>query len=147
MEKVYKTEEEFLKKYNPNNFERLSMTADILIFSVSSEEVDNYRKSDKKKMSILLVKREDYPFKNMWCLPGGFINIDEDLDEAPKRILKSETNVDNIYLEQLYTFGSVKRDPRMRVVSTSYIALIDKNRIMNNLKGNASWFDIIFYKF
>ena len=142
----YNSEAEFLKNYNKDEYEKLSMTTDILIFSVSSEEVDNYRKSDKKKMSILLVKREDYPFKDMWCLPGGFVNIDEDLDEAPKRILKSETNVENIYLEQLYTFGSVNRDPRMRIVSTSYMALIDKNRLTNNLSKNASWFDITLYE-
>ena len=146
MEKRYNSEEEFLSDYDSSKFEKLSMTADILIVSVSNEEVDNYRKTDKKKMSILLVKRDNYPFKDKWCLPGGFIDINEDLDEAPIRILKSETNVDNIYLEQLYTFGSVKRDPRMRVVSTSYIALIDKNRLDNNLNENASWFDITFYE-
>lgn len=146
MGKVYSTEEEFLKAYNPDEFEKLSMTADILIFSVSSEESSNYRKTDKKKMSILLVKRDDYPFKDKWCLPGGFIDIKEDLDDAPVRILKNETNLENIYLEQLYTFGSVNRDPRMRIVSTSYIALIDKNRLTNNLNKNASWFDIIFYE-
>ena len=146
MEKTYSSEEEFLKDYDSSNFEKLSITTDVLIFSVSNEEVDNYRKTDKKKMSILLVKRDNYPFKDKWCLPGGFIGIDEDLDEAPKRILKNETNVDNIYLEQLYTFGSVKRDPRMRVVSTSYMALIDKNRLNNKLSKNACWFDIIFYE-
>ena len=143
---MYKTEEEFLKNYNSDDFEKLSMTTDILIFSVSSEESTNYRKTDKKKMSILLVKRDNYPFKDKWCLPGGFIDIKENLDDAPIRILKKETNLDNIYLEQLYTFGSVDRDPRMRVVSTSYIALIDKNRLNENLNPNASWFDIIFYE-
>ncbi len=146
MEKVYNSEDEFLKDYDSSQFEKLSMTADILIFSVSNEEVDNYRKTDKKKMSILLVKRDNYPFKDKWCLPGGFVDINEDLDEAPKRILKRETNVDNIYLEQLYTFGSVDRDPRMRVVSTSYIALVDKNRLNNSLSENASWFDITLYE-
>lgn len=146
MKKVYNTEEEFLKDYDPNKFERLSMTTDILIFSVSSEEELNYRKTDKKKMSILLVKRDSYPFKDMWCLPGGFVRIDENLDDAPKRILKNETNIDNIYLEQLYTFGEVNRDPRMRVISTSYMALVDKNRIVENLSNNASWFDIMLYE-
>jgi len=146
MEKIYNSEEEFLSDYDSSKFEKLSMTTDILIFSVSNEEVDNYRKTDKKKMSILLVKRENFPFKDKWCLPGGFIGIDEDLDSAPKRILKNETNVDNIYLEQLYTFGNVNRDPRMRVVSTSYIALIDKNRLTNSLSDNASWFDITLYE-
>ena len=146
MAKVYNSEEEFLRDYNPNAFEKLSMTVDILIFSVSSEVVDNYRKTDKKKMSILLVKRDNYPFKDKWCLPGGFIGIDENLDDAPIRILKKETNLDNIYLEQLYTFGNVDRDPRMRVVSTSYIALTDKNRLDTSLNSNASWFDILFYE-
>lgn len=144
--KTYKSEEEFLKDYNPNEFEKLSMTADILVFSVSNEENKNYRKTAKKKMSILLVKRDNYPFKDKWCLPGGFLDINENLDDAPIRILKNETNIDNIYLEQLYTFGSVNRDPRMRVVSTAYIALIDKNRLEINLNDNTSWFDITFYE-
>ena len=143
MLKTYNTEEEFLKEYNPNDYDRLSVTADILILSVSNEEDVNYRKTDKKKMSILLVKREEYPFKDKWCLPGGFVRIDEDLDDAPIRILKNETNIDDIYLEQLYTFGGVNRDPRMRIISTSYMALIDKNRLGTKIKSNASWFDII----
>jgi ADP-ribose pyrophosphatase YjhB (NUDIX family) len=82
----------------------------------------------------------------MWCLPGGFVGYDEELDEAPKRILKQETNLDNIYLEQLYTFGNVNRDPRMRVISTSYMSLIDKNRLMEHINENASWFDIVLYE-
>ena len=143
MEKVYNSEEEFLKDYDSSLYEKLSMTVDILVLSVSSEEVSNYRKTDKKKMSILLVKRDDYPFKGKWCLPGGFVGIDEDLEDAPIRVLKRETNLDNIYLEQLYTFGSVNRDPRMRIVSSSYMALIDKNRLNENLNENASWFDIV----
>ena len=146
MGKTYNSEEEFLKDYNSDQFEKLSMTADILIFSVSNEESTNYRKTDKKKMSILLVKRTNYPFKDKWCLPGGFIGYDEELDDAPIRILKKETNLENIYLEQLYTFGSLDRDPRMRVVSTSYIALVDKNLLNNNLSENACWFDVTFYE-
>ena len=143
MEKVYNSEEEFLKDYDSSIFEKLSMTVDILVLSVSSEDVSNYRKTDKKKMSILLVRRDDYPFKDKWCLPGGFVGIDEDLEDAPLRVLKNETNVDNIYLEQLYTFGNVKRDPRMRIISTSYMALIDKNKLDNQLNKNACWFDIV----
>ena len=122
------------------------MTTDIIIFSVSDEEVNNYRKLSKKKFSVLLVKRDDYPFKNKWCLPGGFIKIDEDLEESPKRILANETNIHNIYLEQLYTFGSVNRDPRMRIVSTSYMALIDKNRLNDKLNTNDAWFNVEYYE-
>lgn len=144
--KTYASEEEFLKDYNPEDFERLSMTADILMFSVSNEEVDNYRKTAKKKMSVLLVKRDNYPFKDKWCLPGGFVDVHEDLDEAPARILKRETNLDNIYLEQLYTFGEVDRDPRMRIVTVAYMALIDKRRLTDDLNEKASWFDITLYE-
>ena len=97
-------------------------------------------------MSILLVKRENYPYKDKWCLPGGFVSYDEHLDKAPIRILKNETNLEDIYLEQLYTFGNIDRDPRMRVISTSYIALIDKNRLNEKLSNNASWFDITLYE-
>ena len=142
MENIYKSEEEFLKNYDPNQFERLSLTTDILIVSVSDVASTNYRKSDQKNMSILLVKRNDYPFKDKWCLPGGFIRMDENLRDCPVRILKDETNLHDIYLEQLYTFGEVNRDPRMRIISTSYIALVDKNKLLDKLKENASWFNV-----
>ena len=75
-------------------------------------------------------------------MPGGFLNVFETLDEAALRILNKETNLDKIYLEQLYTFSGIDRDPRMRVVSSSYIVLIDKNRLNGKLPSNASWFDI-----
>lgn len=142
---MYKSEEEFLKNYNKNDFDLLSVTTDILVLSISNEENENYRKTTKKHMSVLLVKRDNYPFKDKWCLPGGFVGIDEDLEDSPKRILKKETNLENIYLEQLYTFGSVKRDPRMRVLSTAYMALVDKNLLNNNLAPDASWFNIKYF--
>lgn len=141
--KVYNSEEAFLKDYDSSMFEKLSMTTDILIMSVSSEETGNYRKLTEKKFSILLVKRDNYPFKDKWCLPGGFIGMTETLDEAAKRVLKNETNLKDIYIEQLYTFSDVKRDPRMRVVSTSYMALVDKNKLKDKLSSNASWFNVL----
>ena len=140
---IYKSEEEFLKNYNSDEFDKLSMTADILLISVSSEEKENYRKTDKKMMSVLLIKRDDYPYKDRWCLPGGFLNPKtETLEECAKRVLKNETNLSDIYLEQLYTYDAVDRDPRLRVVSTSYIALVDKERLSKDLNPNASWFDV-----
>ncbi len=144
--KEYKNEEEFLKDYDPSKFDRLSLTTDILIFSVSDESQNNYRKLNKKYFSVLLVKRETYPFKDKWCLPGGFIKIDEDIEDAAKRILKSEANIDDIYLEQLYTYGGPNRDPRMRVISTSYMALIDKNKLTYDISKNASWFNVIVFE-
>lgn len=144
MEKEYKTEEEFLKDYDPKEFDQLSMTADILLISVSDEENSNYRKTSKKMMSILLVKRDDFPYKGKWCLPGGFLNPKtETLEDCAKRVLKNETNLSNIYLEQLYTYDALDRDPRTRVISTSYIALVDKNKLTEMINPNASWFDVV----
>ena len=141
----YKSEKEFLEAYDSSAFEKLSMTTDILILSISDEEQANYRKTSKKHMSVLLVKRDDYPFKDKWCLPGGFLDIKEDLEDCPRRILAKETNLHDIYLEQLYTYGSVNRDPRMRIVSTSYMALVDKNRLKDKLSENASWFNVNYF--
>ena len=144
MEKEYKSEEEFLNDYNAKDFDQLSMTSDILLISVSSEDVDNYRKNSKKMMSILLVKRDDFPFKDKWCLPGGFLDPKkETLEECAKRVLKKETNLSNIYLEQLYTYDALNRDPRTRVVSTAFIALIDKKRLTEMLNPNACFFDVL----
>lgn len=141
--KEYRSEEEFLRDYDPSQFDRLSLTTDILVFSVSDGPQDNYRKLSKKYFSVLLVKRSDYPFKDKWCLPGGFVGIDEDIEDAPARILKNEANVSDIYLEQLYTHGDPKRDPRMRIISTSYMALIDKNRLSDKVSDKASWFNVM----
>lgn len=138
----YKSEEDFLKHYDSSKYEKLSVTTDILVTSISLEKNENYRKLNHKKFSVLLVKRENYPFKDMWCLPGGFVGLSETLDEAAKRILKDETNLSNIYLEQLYTFSDVNRDPRMRIISTAYMSLIDKDQLENKLNLTASWFNI-----
>ena len=146
MKKEYLSEEEFLKDYNVNKYKQVSLSADILLFSVSEENVGNYRKNTEKKMSILLIKRHNYPYKDMWCLPGGFLKADtETLDDCTKRILKTETNLSNIYLEQLYTYDAIDRDPRCRVISTSYMALVDKNRLDDKINENARWFDITMY--
>ena len=147
MRQEYRSEEEFLANYNVNKYKQLSLSTDILLFSVSEEDNSNYRKNSAKKMSILLIKRHNYPYKDMWCLPGGFLKPDiETLDDCTKRILKAETNLSNIYLEQLYTFDGLNRDPRCRVISTSYMALVDKNRLSDKVNENASWFDVTLYQ-
>ena len=88
--KKYNSEEEFLKDYDSSIFEKLSMTVDIALFSVSEKEQNNYRKLGEKKLSVLLVCRDDYPYKDKWCLPGGFLDVKtETLDEAAVRVLST----------------------------------------------------------
>jgi len=144
--KEYKNEEEFLNDYNANHFETLSMTTDILLVSVSDQKQSNYRKTSKKMMSILLVKRKQYPFKDKWNLPGGFLDPrGETLDECAIRVLKNDTNLSHVFLEQLYTFDDIDRDPRTRVVNCAYVALIDKNKLDEALNEDAAWFDVVEY--
>lgn len=119
-----------------------ALTTDILIFSISSGDAKDCRKLTEKHFSILLVKRNKEPFNGKWCLPGGFVGINETMDDASNRVLTKETNLKNIYKEQLYTFDDINRDPRRRIISTSYMALIDKNKIVEKLNDDASWFNI-----
>ncbi len=120
----------------------IKYATDILIFSIDSRENPNCRELPKKYFSILLVKRNKEPFKDMWCLPGGYVKDDETSIEAALRVLKKETNLTNTYLEQLSVFDDINRDPRGRTISTSYIALIDKNKIKDELLEESKWFDI-----
>lgn len=139
------SEKEFLKQYDSSIYEKPSVTVDTLLFTILNNKVDNYRKLDEKKLSVLLVKRKVHPYKDKWAIPGGFVGINESLDDACKRELKEETNVDNVYLEQLYTYGDVDRDPRMRVISSAYLALIDSSKLdvkAGDDASDAKWFSI-----
>lgn len=139
------TEEEFLQKYDASIYERPSVTVDMLIFTVMDEEEENYRKLPEKKLKLLMIKRGDHPYIGQWALPGGFVSVKESIDEAALRELKTETNIDSIYMEQLYTWGDVKRDPRTRVISCSYMALVDSTSLdvkAGDDADDAMWFDI-----
>jgi 8-oxo-dGTP diphosphatase len=90
-----------------------AVTVDVVIFTIREHA-----------LQVLLIKRGEAPFRNQWALPGGFLRQDESLDAAARRELEEETGVRDVYLEQLYTFGEPGRDPRERVVSVAYFALI-----------------------
>jgi len=114
--------------------EKPSVTVDIILFTITEET-----------LKVLLVKRRIEPFRNMWALPGGFVGMNETLDQAAKRELQEETGVKEHYLEQLYTFGEPERDPRGRVITISYFALINSKNL--KLKADtdvieAEWFSI-----
>ncbi len=139
------TEEQFLAAYNAKKYERPSVTVDMLIFTVTEEEKKNYRKLPEKVLRLLMIKRKDHPYLGQWALPGGFVKIDEGVDEAAIRELKEETNIDNIYMEQLYTWGEVHRDPRTRVISCSYMSLVDSSTLDIKARDDADaakWFTV-----
>jgi 8-oxo-dGTP diphosphatase len=82
----------------------------------------------KGTLHVLLVKRRHEPFAGMWALPGGFVQIEESLEDAARRELREESGVAGVYLEQLYTFGDPRRDPRTRVITVAYFALVRAER-------------------
>ena len=130
------TEEEFLKNYKPGNYERPSVTVDMLILGMDKNYND---------LKILLIKRGNHPYMNKWALPGGFVDMKESMYQAAQRELEEETRLKDIYMEQLYTFSQPNRDPRMRVIDTAYIGLTS---IVDVYAGDdakdAAWFDIFF---
>lgn len=139
------TEEEFLAGYDAGKYERPSNTVDMLLFTIDNKDPDDIRKDAEKEIKILLIKRKNHPDIHKWALPGGFVSMDENLDAAAYRELAEETNVTNVYMEQLYTFGEVGRDKRTRVISIAYMALTPRDNIRPIAGDDAedvAWFSV-----
>jgi 8-oxo-dGTP diphosphatase len=116
-------------------YARPSLTVDCIIFGLD----------ESSKLKVLLIQRANDPFINHWALPGGFVDMDEDLEAAALRELKEETGVTNVFIEQLFTFGAPDRDPRGRVVSVTYYALVNLKQhqiIADSDAKDVKWFDI-----
>lgn len=120
-------------------------TVDLLIFGISNKESLNIRELSKKNLSVILVKRDKEPFKDMLVLPGGYVNNNETSEDAAKRILEKETGLTDINLYLSSINDGVKRDPRNRTISVSYIALVDVEKIDKELKENSKWYDVNYY--
>lgn len=125
-----------------DNYRKASHTTDIVVLAYETVETADIKKSDIQRLRVMLTKRKDEPFKDMWSLPGGFVDYDKTLEEAARNKLKIKTGVDDIYMEQLYTYGDdLNRDPRGRVISTAYIALVDESRITIT-EQDTKWFTV-----
>jgi ADP-ribose pyrophosphatase YjhB (NUDIX family) len=120
--------------YDPARYERPSVTVDVVILTMR-----------RRRLEALLIKRKHWPFEGLWAIPGGFVNPDESLEDAARRELEEETGVRDVYMEQLYTFGDPQRDPRMRVITVVYYALI-RHETLKVVAGDdaaeAAWFPV-----
>lgn len=108
----------YLAEYDVSVFDRPSVTVDVALLSVRDDA-----------LVTLLLPRQAPPFRGRHALPGGFLQMDEPLEAAAARVLRDKAGLDSVYLEQLYTFGAVQRDPRTRVVTVAYYALVDPLRL------------------
>lgn len=121
------------KKYT-YDYPHAALTADCVVFGF-----------DGRELHILLIERGVEPFKGSWSLPGGFMNIDETIEECAKRELQEETGIDNIYIEQFHVFSNVKRDPRERVVTVAFLALVrmsDYRLLAGDDAADSMWFEL-----
>ncbi|WP_092559355.1 NUDIX hydrolase [Anaeromicropila populeti] len=141
-ESLEMTEQEFLESYDSSQYERPSVTNDIIILTTENKEEENIRKLPRKGMQVLLLKRKEHPEKGCYSIPGGFVDVKEGLMEGAYRKLQEETGIKNVYIEQLYTFGTVERDPRTRVITVANMALVPKENIVvqENNKYETNWF-------
>ena len=122
------------ERYDVTRYERPSVTVDVVILGVM-----------KGELKVLLIQRKNWPFEGMWAIPGGFVDMDEPLEGAAARELYEETGVEGVYLEQLYTFGQPDRDPRTRVISVAYLALVDAGQLQPRAADDAvdvGWFSV-----
>ena len=133
LESVRESQQNFRSDSRIKQYEKPLLTVDVNVFTICDG-----------KLKILLVQRKAEPYHNMWSIPGGFMNIGETLDEAANRRLFDRTGVKEIYLEQLSTFGEPRRDPRSRVITVAYIALVASHRLQLDVHANEEtrWFDV-----
>lgn len=119
------TEADFLADYDPSAFERPSVTVDLVLLGIRDG-----------RPAVLLQARRDHPFEGYWALPGGFVAMDESLDAAAQRVLHDKARLQDAHLEQLYTFGAVDRDPRTRVITVTWLALLNEQAFTAALAAN-----------
>lgn len=137
------SEEKFLREYSADAYVHPSVAADMVIFTVKDARKDNYRKLPEKQLCVLLIRRGKHPFLGQWALPGGFVRPDETVGGAARRELLEETGLDNVYMEQLYTFSEPDRDPRTWVISSAHMALVDSTDLQpvaGDDADRAAWF-------
>jgi len=111
-------EQAFLADYDPGAFERPSVAVDVVVLTVAEGQ-----------LWAVLRPRESHPHRGRWALPGGFVGIGESLDDAAARVLRDKAGLEGVFLEQLYTFGQPDRDPRMRIITVAYYALVPAARL------------------
>ncbi|NLT96612.1 MAG: NUDIX hydrolase [Christensenellaceae bacterium] len=131
-------EERFLKEYDPTKYRNPAVAADTALFAV-----------DEEGLSVLLIRRGNYPYKGRWALPGGFVEIEEDIFSSAARELMEEAGLVSPYIEQVFVWGKPDRDPRYRIITVSYAGLVDRAQVRAHAGDDASeadWFRLSGYE-
>ena len=123
------------------NYEHPFVCTDAVVFTIKSNDPNSYRKLPETNLRILLYKRTTEPHQDKWCLPGGFLNIDEMPEDNIRRKISEKSHIDKCWLEQLYTFCDLERDPRARVLSIAYLGLMDEAE-STKFESESIWFTV-----
>lgn len=138
-------EELFLSAYKIEDYDRPSVTTDIVTLSMRLEDEDSYRHNPNSKLSLLLVKRGEHPYMNTWALPGGFLRSDETIEECALREIREETNITPVSIMPVGVYSKCDRDPRGRIISNSFVSIFG-DEIIGTMSGSdaiaAKWFDV-----
>ena len=141
------SEKEFLAGYRLEDYERPSVTADIAAFRISTEESGSYRKNPENKLRLLLIRRGGHPFKDMWALPGGFLQKGETVEQCALREIFEETNVQPVSIMPVGVFSEPERDPRGWIISHAYVSVIGEESVRQTGQDDAAeaqWFSVQF---
>lgn len=133
------TLEEFLKEYDPYQYKNPCATTDMVLFSYAGE------KPDTDALKVLLVCRKNHPSIGYWALPGGFVELYENLEDTVRRELEEETGVKGLPVEQFACYGDYQRDPRARVITTAYFSLVNEKEVRvkaGDDAADAAWFTV-----
>lgn len=134
------TLEEFLEEYDPYRYKNPCCTTDTVVFSYKDEQA-----LKEGRLKILLVKRGNHPSIGCWALPGGFVNLRENLEDTARRELQEETGVSGLPVEQFACYGDYQRDPRARVITTAYFSLVNEKEVRvkaGDDAADAAWFTV-----
>lgn len=135
----------FLAGYSPEDYDRPSLAADIAAFSLQTEQVAKYRNDPEQKLCILLIRRGQHPYKDMWALPGGFLQKSETLEDCAFRELKEETNLEPENMLWVNSYSNPGRDPRGWIISHAYACISTETQAALAASADASdakWFQV-----
>ena len=145
--------DEFLEGYNHHAYDRPSVTADILVFGhdgriyerIKADRSGDHTEEILNGLTLLMVKRRNHPSIGYWALPGGFCEVHEDFIRSARRELYEETGLTDIPMELINTFGEEKRDPRYRIITGAFLALVDRSKytpVAGDDAADARWFSV-----
>ena len=141
------SEKEFLSQYDIRNFERPSLTTDVVAFTIRSDERESYRKNPVSRLSVLLIRRREHPFRDCWALPGGFLRPGETVEDCAAREITEEAGVTPVSLMPVGVFSEPGRDPRGWIISNAFASIISEEAVRlvgGDDASDARWFDLSF---